>query len=142
MQLGFKNFNYLAVALSWLVFANHCIVGDSLARLSPRAYHCHDEGDSDGHQHNQESSNHHSKCKGGGCCQPALESSTSFLSQDASNVPILTVTLNQYIIELHSPTSIEYLSLFEGMGPPDTPKILVSSLYSAPNAPPLSSSYC
>ncbi len=132
----------LMLVLALGVWNNHCILSDALAAGLPKSTsnsHCHNEKDD---HHNEKGTNHHSKCNDSGCCQPALQSADASSFSNQVVLYYTPVLSNLFVIQIYSNLEINPLSFFEGTGPPGKQQTLISSLTSAPNAPPISSSYC
>lgn len=138
-----KRFKSIMFVLALVVWANHCILSDALA--SPKSNtvkqsHCHGEEGPSGQDDNQGGTDHHSKCSDSGCCQPALQSADASSLAAPGVFGDLAILFQNLEIQVQTFTPSQ-LSKFIGTGPPDTPSILISALYSAPNAPPVSSKY-
>jgi hypothetical protein len=116
------------------VWANHCIIGDLYAASRKESQKqdspCH-------HDDKGGSKSHHTKCQGEGCCQPAISPSGDFLAKVAVEFPAMPMIVNSSVPLVHHSYVTPRL-VPEATGPPLLANSLISSLTSAPNAPPRS----
>jgi hypothetical protein len=125
----------------WLFWASHCIVSDAFALGGSSREHspCHSDGDDGSPTADPEKQIHHDECQKKGCCQAFLTAKTV----DGPSLELMTLNDSQRTLSLLAHLSLIAPSpqplLTFSLAPPDDwlrPHDLVTSLVTAPNAPP------
>lgn len=121
----------LFLIISVLAWASHCILIDaygSAENTNSKSSPCHSTEKKEGH---------HKKCQDTGCCQPAIKTSgqsLAHLDQFTSYSPFILTNVGTVF---ENTTDFSFVVPQHTTGPPKVFSSLVSSLSSAPQAPPL-----
>lgn len=125
----------------WFFWTNHCAISDVFALVESSREHapCHGHGDEGSPAGDAEGQGHHQECEKKGCCQPFLTGK----SVDGPLLHVATLNDDQSLFSLFAHSNLFTPSTHPvlpfSLAPPDDwlrLHDLVTSLVTAPNAPP------
>ena len=120
----------------WLFATNHCLA----ANLTTSRHQSTKSHDCCEHQHKEDKnskapSDRHSSCNDDGCCQPVIKS-VEDSNNPASVIASQLVPVASFSYEEPKSTPVTEIQWPLALAPPKVKNSLLSSLHSAPNAPP------
>lgn len=136
-----KAFALIVPIFIWFLWTNHCIVSDAFALVESSREHspCHSDSDEESRTTDPKKQSHHEECQKNGCCQVFLTAKTV----DGPSLEVVKLSDPESALSLHAhlgllaPSPQPFLTFT--LAPPDDwlrPHDLVTSLVTAPNAPP------
>lgn len=138
LPMRLRHIQILTLLFATFLATGHCTVADILSNFfsaeSKTASHC-----SEHHGKNKKTpGNHHSSCKDNGCCQPLLKTlEVGSAALVASNISYVCLPVDTYVLNFGLLADRVGLHLPFANAPPAFLRSDISSLHSAPNAPPL-----
>ena len=126
------------VLFLWLFATNHCFAANLTAsqHQSPNNHDCCGEHHGQkGSKNSNESS--HSSCDDEGCCQPVIKGTENLSLSQSSVLAAQWIPVDSFSYESRPKTFTDDIQWPLALAPPRVLNPLLSSLQSAPNAPPL-----